>query len=297
MADTHGGRARTVGSYMTASTSTIAEFFGELEMRMDEARRSDRRRYRHFFDELNPILDAVRKLERELDRHLARRFNVFDYMCEDRPTEALLSRIVGDLLNPEARHGQGASMLRTLLNALAAERRAPKSRPDFSKPVSVKLERRIPENRRIDITVDIATEDGPWCLAIENKPYAGDQPRQVIDYLEYLDEEYGDRFLLVYLSPRGAGPAGDSLPKQELPRWRGRFAVMPYWVDPAARNGRRRTPGTRTISAKMCSPTTEPVFLWPSGSPRAARVAKPTGFDGFSGMPKRFVDNSLEDIR
>ena len=217
---------------MTERALGIAGFFGELERRVDGARRSDHARYQQFFVELNPILDAVRKLDRELDRHLARRFNVFDYMGQDRPTEALLSRIVADLLNPEARHGQGASLLRTLLDKLALERGLPKPGPDFTKPVNVKLERHIPKDRRIDITVDFATEQGPWCLAVENKPYAGDQPRQVIDYLEYLKKEYGDRFLLIFLSPRGSGPSENSLPQRELSQWCGRFAVMPYWVDP-----------------------------------------------------------------
>ena len=219
---------------MTERAVGIAGFFGELEMRMDGARKSDRHRYRRFFAELNPILDAVGKLERELDRHLAHRFNVFDYMGEDRPSEALLSRIVADLLNPRAPHGQGASMLRTLLDKLPVERGAPISRPDFSKPVRVELERVIPQDRRIDVTVDIETEGGQWCLAIENKPYAYDQCRQVIDYLEYLKKEYDDRFLLIYLSPRGAGPSDYSLPREELPRWRGRFGVMPYWFDPGS---------------------------------------------------------------
>ena len=219
---------------MTGSASGIAGFFGELEIRLDAARQSDRHRYQQFFTELNPILDAVRKLERELDRHLAHRFNVFDYMGEDRPSEALLSRIVADLLNPEARHGQGTSMLQLLLDELPAENGAPKPKPYFSKPVHVSLERVITQDRRIDITVDMATDSGRWCLAIENKPFAGDQHRQVIDYLEHLKKEYEDRFLLIYLSPSGAGPTDFSLPKEKLPCWRGRFAVMPYWVDPGS---------------------------------------------------------------
>ena len=216
---------------MTERVLGIARFFGEVKMRLDDARQSDRLRYQQFFAELNPILDAVHKLERELDRHLANRFNVFDYMGEDRPCEALLSRILADLLNPNARHGQGTSLLQILLDELPAEMDASKLRPDFSKPVHVVLERVISQGRRIDVTVDLATQSGQWCLAIENKPFADDQYRQIIDYLQYLKMEYEDRFLLIYLSPSGAGPTDQSLPKEELLCWRGRFAVMPYWVD------------------------------------------------------------------
>ena len=201
---------------------------------MDEARQADRRRLEQLFVELNPVLEAARKLERELDRHLAHRFNVFDYMGEDRPSEVLLSRIIGDLLNPAARHGQGTSLLGILLEQLFAEGGTSKPRPDFSKPVRVQLERVIPKRRRIDITVDVETGAGPWCLAIENKPFADDQRHQVRDYLKYLKGKYEERFLLIYLSPRGEGPTPHSLPKEELPRWRGRLAVMPYWGDPGS---------------------------------------------------------------
>ncbi|WP_419164383.1 hypothetical protein [Candidatus Palauibacter sp.] len=65
---------------MTEATLGIPGFFAELEARMHEARRSERRRLQQFFVELNPVLEVARKLERELDRHLAHRFNVFDYM-------------------------------------------------------------------------------------------------------------------------------------------------------------------------------------------------------------------------
>lgn len=206
---------------------------------MDESRRSERRRLQQFFVELNPVLEAARKLERELDRHLAHRFNVFDYMGDGRPGEVLLSRIIGDLLNPAARHGQGASLLGLLLEKLSAESHTPMPTPDLSKPVRVRLERLIPGGRFIDITVDVETGAGPWCLAIENKPFAGDQPNQVRDYLEYLKDEYDARFVLIYLSPRGAGPTGYSLPRDEVPCWLERLVVMPYWGDDGAADRER----------------------------------------------------------
>ena len=217
---------------MTGAALGIPGVFAELEARMNEVRHAERGRLQQFFVELNPVLEAARKLERELDRHLAHRFNVFDYMGEDRPSELLLSRIIGDLLDPAKRHGQGTSLLGILLEELTAESGTPKPRPDFSKPVRVQLERGIPKKRRIDITVDIATRAGSWCLAIENKPFADDQRHQVWDYLKYLEKEYQDRFLLIYLSPRGEGPTAHSLPREALPSWRERLVVMPYWGDP-----------------------------------------------------------------
>ena len=83
---------------------------------------------------------------------------------------------------------------------------------------------RIIADRRIDISVQIGEGDGRYCLAIENKPYAGDQVNQVRDYLEYLGKEYCARFLLIYLSPTGEGPSESSIHKTELEeRWKDRF--------------------------------------------------------------------------
>lgn len=225
------GRSNAGGRMMGAALG-IPGFFAELEARMNEARHAESRRFQEFFVELNPVLEAARKLEREHDRHLAHRFNVFDYMGDGGPSEVLLSRIIADLLNPAARHGQGTSQLGILLDELTAESGTPIPRPDFSRPVRVQVERVITKKRRIDITVDIATRAGPWCLAIENKPFADDQHHQVWDYLKYLEEEYEDRFLLIYLSPRAEGPTAHSLPREALPSWRERLVGMPYWGDP-----------------------------------------------------------------
>ena len=67
------------------------------------------------FAELAPRLDTARTLERELDRNLARRFNCFDYLRTD---ELGLLRIIADLLNANASHGQDVLFLRTLLDRL-----------------------------------------------------------------------------------------------------------------------------------------------------------------------------------
>ena len=201
-------------------------FFGELSTRVGDVRRADRRRYLQFFAELSPRLDTAKALERELDRQLARRFNVFDYLST---AEVGLSSIIADLLNPEARHGQGTLFLRTLLDELTEIRHRPDLDTNFTKRISVVTERVITNKRRLDISVEIPGSDGTYCLAIENKPYADDQPNQVKDYLAFLQREYADRFLLIYLSPTGHGPSRWSLPCEELDQWKGRLAIMAYW--------------------------------------------------------------------
>lgn len=204
-------------------------FFNELGASLDDMQRADRRRRLHFFGQLSPRLESARALERELDRHLARRFNVFDYLSTD---EVALSRIIGDLLDPGARHGQGTRFLRTLLDELTEIDGRPDPDAGFIQGIHVVTERVITDNRRLDISVEIPGTDRPYCLAIENKPYAEDQRNQVRDYLCFLRRKYSDRFLLIYLSPKGQGPSSWSLPRGELGKWTGRLAVMGYWRDP-----------------------------------------------------------------
>ena len=172
-----------------------------------------------FFDELAPRLETARILDRELDRNLAHRFNVLDYLKTD---ELGLSRIIADLFNPKASHGQGTLFLRRFL----ANLKGLKETPDLSEldrnQITVET-----EQWKVDITVEINCPDGKYCLAIENKPYARDQENQVKRYLELLEGEYGNRFLLIYLPPTGEAPA--SIGKNELKeKWNSRFAILPY---------------------------------------------------------------------
>lgn len=150
--------------------------------------------YQRFFDELAPRLETARELERELDAHLARRFNVFDYLRTD---ELGLSRIIADLLNPAGKHGQGPIFLELLLDGIGWKGQ---SLLKARSTISVEVEKAIDGGRRIDIFVHI----GGYCLAIENKPYAGDQPSQVRDYLVWLRKQALEKYALVYLSPSGA---------------------------------------------------------------------------------------------
>ena len=182
--------------------------------------------YRQFLSEVHPVLETARRLERELDRKLAHRFNALDYLRDD---ELGLSRLIADLLDPLGKHGQGTLFLATYLEVVGARRLL--SWPDLDDcRIDVETERSIDGRRRIDISIDILSKHGQaCCLAIENKPYAGDQQNQVRDYLLFLKKHYGDRFLLIYLSPTGEGPSALSIDKKEREGWKDHFAIMPYY--------------------------------------------------------------------
>ena len=184
-----------------------------------------------FFDELAPRLDTARVLDQELDRNLARRFNVLDYLKTD---ELGLSRIIADLFNPDATHGQGVLFLRTFLANLKGLNRTT-DWPELDRSrITVVPEQTITDQRKIDVVVEIKGPDGKtYCLAIENKVKKKtdrDRENQVKHYLEHLKgKKYGDRFLLIYLSPTGEGPSEWSIPKDELYKWKNHFAIMPYY--------------------------------------------------------------------
>ena len=198
----------------------------ELLRLVDDVRHARQGDCVRLLSSLTPRLQAARIAERQRDRHLARRFNVFKYLRED---ELGLSRVLADLLDPTGEHGQGTSFLEAMLEAL------PETRGQFGRlpskpthPIKVGTERWIPAGRRIDITVDIPSPTGQFCLAFENKPYASDQQGQLKAYLEYLGKKYGTRFLLVYLPPDDREPDALSLPPDDRERWKRHFRIMPY---------------------------------------------------------------------
>ena len=183
--------------------------------------------YERFFGELTARLNGARALARELDRELAPRFNAFDYLRDD---ELGLSRVIADLLDPLASHGQGTLFLQTLLGLEGV--RDARHWPDLDGHgvrVVVQRERAISHRRRIDILIEIAVADKQrYCLAIENKPYAADQENQVRDYLEWLEKEYPKRFFLIYIPPTGERPSETSIRRTELDKRTDGFAIMPY---------------------------------------------------------------------
>lgn len=76
--------------------------------------------------------------------------------------------------------------------------------------------------------MNIPEDEGTFCLAFENKPYAVQEKGQVTAYLKYLRERYQRRFLLVYLPPSGEGPSCEDLPPSDRELWKKHFEVIPY---------------------------------------------------------------------
>ena len=141
---------------------------------VDDARQTRQGECVRLLSELAPRLHAARMAERDRDRHLARRFNVFKYLRED---EFGLSRIISDLLDPDAEHGQGTKFLEAMLGVFPeTRRRFGALRPtgyesDQSNDGALDHDGRPHRHHR-----GHPFGDGSFLPCMENKPYAHDLP-------------------------------------------------------------------------------------------------------------------------
>lgn len=139
------------------------------------------------------------ELRRSIARKHAPDFNVFEFLRAD---EIGLSGVICWMLDPAASHGQGDTFLRAFCELLGV-------RHEFATDCVIAetefaTHAIAARQRRIDIHIGC----GDFILAIENKPYADWQPRQVADYLDHLDQVAPGRHCLVLLKgERGAMPA------------------------------------------------------------------------------------------
>lgn len=139
------------------------------------------------------VLSSVRE---EMDRKLARRFSPFSYfdLSENR-----MSDILADLLRPEGTHGQGSLFVDCFSGQMFEEekrRGADIQKWTFPEKLDVlsvdreALTTRIDTgSRRIDIEIAFEVNGETACVAIENKPQAEDQDRQIAAYSEHLHKK------------------------------------------------------------------------------------------------------------
>lgn len=167
---------------------------------------------RRFFEGAKQGLAIWQQATANLDLHLARRFTFFHFIALD---ENRMSDVFAYLLNPDETHGQGELFLREFLSDVPLKW-LPES--DWSR-VSIGREvitSRIENwNRRIDIEIAFQIDDSWVAIAVENKPWAGDQDQQLSDYARHLESMYEGRFKLIYLTPKGEDPSEYSITREE----------------------------------------------------------------------------------
>ncbi len=172
-----------------------------------------------FFKGAKQGLDVWRRAEVVLDRHLARKFNFFHSIAffgsiplkrEDR-----MSYVFAYLLNPDETHGQRDLFLGKFLEDVNVDWLSGSSWSLASIGLEVLTTQIENWSRRIDIEIAFQIDDGPAAIAIENKPWAGDQHLQLSDYAHHLESMYEGRFILIYLTPKGEDPSEYSITREE----------------------------------------------------------------------------------
>lgn len=146
----------------------------------------------------------------------------FNAFCTLYALELPLSRMIGELLNPNGTHAQRSIFLDLFIELFLKNSCFPKK----IKKVNLELEHQISSGGRIDILVDF---DKKFGIAIENKPYAAEQKTQIKRYSEYMSEQYGEmNYLILYLSRDGSLPSEYSLPKQDREKLGDKFIPLSY---------------------------------------------------------------------
>lgn len=159
---------------------------------------------RDFLLSINGRIAGLRNARRAYANRLAPEFNTFSLLA---PDELRLSAVLAELLDPQGRHAQGRTFLDFFvlpfgLPAWANEASQIRVQTEVLTDGAEKTE------RRIDLLVEL---DDRWAIAIENKPWAADQDRQVADYLTHLHVRYPNSHVLIYLSATGNAPAAFSI--------------------------------------------------------------------------------------
>jgi hypothetical protein len=139
-----------------------------------------------------------------LDR-LAPDYNVFDFI---EPDEMRLSKIIAWLLNPDQTHGQGSLFLR-----LFCELTGTPIEPEHYARAEVRTEVAIKDGR-----LDVLVSTPGLRLAIENKPWAGDQDSQLQRYFAFFNSFGTSLYRVIYLTPKGTEPPEQSIPETDRKR-------------------------------------------------------------------------------
>lgn len=172
-------------------------------------------RWQHLQQRLDGLLSGMQSLRavwRQLDRHLADDYNIFEVLGITRLEDLTHSNMLANLLNPTGSHGQGDLFYRHFLEQLEG------LPPQFSPDAAVRVSReRWTGDGSIDLFIQSTDRERPYCILIENKIKAGDQPQQLKRYICYCIKglKYPKAQVLVLYLKDGSAPSETSLEEAE----------------------------------------------------------------------------------
>ena len=177
-----------------------------------------------FFGGLDAGINSLREVRATYGAQIAFDFNslaLFDI------GETKLSEIFAFILNPTSNHAQKDAFLRAFLTFFGLHESVDELLKSCES-IEVNCEKQTDKGRRIDIV--ILFPKSHFAVGIEHKIYASDQPNQVIDYCNFLNQRTDGNYTLLYLSPKDRSPDEDSVDKLTLEDlWRaGKVRIVDY---------------------------------------------------------------------
>jgi hypothetical protein len=183
---------------------SVTRLLGDISARLETRKKAIKKSVENLLPDVYRRVYTLRAAKKLVEDQLAPDFRIFDYMRDD---ENGLSRCLADFLDPKGRHGQGSLFLNAFLDRAECA--------DWAKTSecrSVKTEKAIDKERRIDIFIEF--ENG--VIGIENKPWAGDQPLQLSDYVDWLMAfSVKKEWLLIFLGNREPSESSIAAHKRE----------------------------------------------------------------------------------
>lgn len=151
---------------------------------------------------IKQLLDKIR--ESTVGLEITRDYNIFRTLHMSSDETRLHSRLIADLLNPYGQHEEGDKFLKCFFKYCIKQEYI-----NFDLDnILVKIEYPIPKKAtdKGSGRIDILVVSSDYCIAIENKIFAIDQPNQLLRYSDYLKRLKFDEkkeAVLLYLSPNG----------------------------------------------------------------------------------------------
>lgn len=145
------------------------------------------------------LLNCYKPIKEKLSKINNRdNFNVFNiYKNAWKDETRTHSPFLANIFDINGSHNQGGLFYNELINLLNIEKLNSYKAENLSF-YKIETELNI-QTGRIDIIINMYNDEHSYTIAIENKIYANDEPKQLERYYNYLEKNY-DNYLLIYLT-------------------------------------------------------------------------------------------------
>ncbi len=174
---------------------SLDRFFKDFSIYKTRIVLNNSQKLERFFNELSFRYRIAKEVKEYTDRFLASDFNLIGIFS---PDEVRISGILAEILNPKGKHGQKELFLKEFIETLKGLVSNSETLRGLENLTSAKVltEYSTPYGR-LDILIEFPNS---VAIAIENKPWTGEQPEQLQRYANFLERTYNGKYLLVFLT-------------------------------------------------------------------------------------------------